>query len=47
MDWSPTPQEFYPRLFARCRVEAFAAGNLSAAAATAFAQGLEAQLRER
>lgn len=41
------PQEFVPRLFSRCQVEAFAAGNLSAEAAVAFAQALESQLRER
>lgn len=40
-------QAFYPRLFSCCQAELFAAGNLTAAAATRFAQQLEQQLRER
>lgn len=40
-------QAFFPRLLSRCQVEMLAAGNLDAAAATQFAQHLEAALRER
>ena len=32
-------QDFFPRLFRRCHVELFAAGNIGAAAAQAFTDG--------
>ncbi|EFN55439.1 hypothetical protein CHLNCDRAFT_35384 [Chlorella variabilis] len=40
-------EAFYPRLLSRCEAELLAGGNMSAAAATQFAQGLERQLRDR
>eukprot|EP00887_Chlorella_sp_A99_P007901 scaffold12.g7901.t1 len=40
-------EAFYPQLMSRVHVEVFAAGNMSAEAAAAFAQGLEQQLKER
>lgn len=44
---APGLQAFFPRLFSRCSVEAFACGNLGPEAASDFARRLEAQLRER